>query len=138
MRSVADDTYNKRYNPWFYFGTSAIVEAEGRCALQTDGSSTETYGEIRRRYRIMPWITAALAQMPEDCRLIYDRLSASINDYETKIILSADDAAFERNVNELLALMDSLQVQTLEAYLSESIPRQYAQYQQRMKEMSTP
>lgn len=138
MRSVADDTYNKRYNPWFYFGTSAIVEAEGRCALQTDGSSTETYGEIRRRYRIMPWITAALAQMPEDCRLIYDRLSASIDDYETKIILSADDAAFERNVNELLVLMDSLQVQTLEAYLSESIPRQYAQYQQRMKEMSTP
>lgn len=138
MLSVANDTYNRTYNPWFYFGTSAIVEAEGRCALQADALSGSAYDEIRRRYRILPWVTAALAQMPEDCRLIYDRISASINDYEAKIILSADEAAFQRNLNEMLAYLEALQVETIEQHLSISIPEQYAQYQLRMKEMENP
>ena len=138
MLSVANDTYNHTYNPWFYFGTSAIVEAEGRCALQADALSGSAYDEIRRRYRILPWVTAALAQMPEDCRLIYDRITASIEDYEAKIILSADEAAFQRNLNEMLAYLEALQVETIEQHLSVSIPEQYAQYQLRMKEMKNP
>ncbi|MGN1020832.1 MAG: hypothetical protein ACI4O7_10760 [Aristaeellaceae bacterium] len=138
MESIASDSYNQTYNPWFYFGTSAIVEAEGRCALQENQLSADAYDEIRRRYRILPWVTAALAQMPEDCRLIYDRISSSIDDYEAKIILSADEAAFQRNLNEMLVYLDALQMDVLEAHLSQSIPEQYAQYQQRMKEMDLP
>ncbi len=138
MTSVANDTYTLTYNPWFYFGTSAIVEAEGRCALLEDQFSNAAYDEIRRRYRILPWVAAALAQMPEDCRLIYDRISASIDDYEAKIILSADDAAFQRNLNEMLAYLDALHVETIEQHLSVSIPEQYTQYQLCMKEMEDP
>lgn len=138
MQSVFADTYHQSYNPWFYFGTSAIVEAEGRCALQTEHLSDQTYQEIRQRYRILPWVTIALAQMPEDCRLIYDRITATIDDYETKTILSADEDAFQRNLNEMLAYLDALHVETLEEHLSASIPEHYEQYQQRMKEMESP
>lgn len=138
MQSIASDSYNQTYNPWFYFGTSAIVEAEGRCALQGDKLSGAAYDEIRQRYRILPWVAAALAQMPEDYRLIYDRITASISDYETKIILSADEAAFQRNVNEMLTYLEALNVERIEQHMSDSIPEQYRQYQQRMKEMGSP
>lgn len=135
LKSVAEGTYNTLYNPWFYFGTSAIVEAEGRCALQGDKLSGKAYEGIRQRYRIYPWMTAAIAQMPQECRLIYDRISASIDDYETKIILSADDEAFSRHMTEMLLYLDALDVVELEAHLTKSIPTQYEQYQQRMKEV---
>lgn len=134
-KSLAEGTYNELYNPWFYFGTSAIVEAEGRCALQEGGLSAEAYEGIRQRYRILPWMTAAIAQMPQECRLIYDRVTASIDDYETKIILSADDEAFERHMTEMLLYLDALNVGELEAHLTQSIPAQYERYQQRMKEV---
>lgn len=138
LDSVADSTYNTRYNPWFYFGTSAIVEAEGRCALQGRWLPAKAYQSIRQRYRILPWMTAAIAQMPKEDRMIYDRLSASIDDYETKIILSATTEAFERNMNELLTYMDAMGVSSLEALMSVSITEQYRQYQRRMEEVGGP
>lgn len=135
LDSVKAGTYNTLYNPWFYFGTSAIVEAEGRCALQEGGLSVEAYEGIRQRYRILPWVAAAIAQMSDEDRLIYDRIATSIDYYENKIILSADDAAFERHMTELQLFLESLDVASLEKNMTQSIAQQYDRYQQRTGEV---
>lgn len=138
MRSVADNTYNTAYNPWFYFGTSAVVESEGRCALQRDFLPVETYDAIRRQYRIYPWIASAIAHMPADVRVIYNRLTETMLEYETKIILSADEASFERNFDEMLTYLEVMKVAQLEAWINDAIPREYESYHQWMEDVTAP
>lgn len=138
MRSVADNTYNTAYNPWFYFGTSAVVESEGRCALQRDFLPVETYDAIRCQYRIYPWIAAAIAHMPIDIRVIYERLTNSMPEYETKIILSADDASFERNFDVMLTYLEVMEVARLESWMTNAIPQEYESYHQCMEDVTAP
>lgn len=133
LRSVAEGSYNTEYAPWFYFGTSAIVEAEGRCALQGDDLPVETYNAIRQQYHILPWVAAALSQLSPECRSIYDLLSTAVIDHENKIILSASDEAFERNYQDMLSYLSIQQVELLEEAMTQSVPEQYERYQQRMK-----
>ena len=138
MRSVADNTYNTAYNPWFYFGTSAVVESEGRCALQRDFLPVETYDAIRCQYRIYPWIAAAIAHMPIDIRVIYERLTNSMPEYETKIILSADEASFERNFDVMLTYLEVMEVARLESWMTNAIPQEYESYHQCMEDVTAP
>ncbi len=138
LRSVAEGRYNTEYAPWFYFGTSAVIESEGRCALQGDNLPVETYDAIRRQYHILPWMAAALAHLEPECRGIYDLLTTAIIEQENRIILSDSDEAFEKNYQDMLTYLMTQQVETLEAEMTRSIPEQYERYQQRMKGAEEP
>lgn len=134
QQSIIDNTYTMRYQPWFYFGTSAIVESEGRCALQGVDISQETYDAIRGLYHIKPWITAALPKSGTELAATYEYIQSMMDSYETKILLSADDEAFERNYQEMMDYLDAMHIEDIEAYLTERIPEEYARYQQRAEE----
>lgn len=137
-RSIADGTYNDRYNPWFYFGTSAIIESEGRCALLGENLCQDTYDAIRETYHIFPWMTAALPKSSTPLGSVYEHILSVIDNYETKIILSTDDAAFQQNYREMMTYLDAMDIAALEAYMTENVPLEYARYQTRMKGADEP
>ncbi len=122
LQTIVQDTYNTVYNPWFYFGASAIVESEGRCALMDISDYQNTYTAIREGYRNLPWITAATPQEGTREKEIYDRINAGALTYETKIILSDTDAVFEANFAEYMNWLEALGVKQLEDFMSLKIP----------------
>ena len=128
LDTVSNDTYDKVYNPWFYFGASAIVEAEGRCALMDISDYENTYTAIRKGYQNLPWITAAIPGEGTREREIYDRVTAGAITYETKIILSDTDKAFVDNYTEYMNWLGALDIQALETYMSGAIPLEMRNY----------
>ena len=128
LDTIADDTYNNMYNPWFHFGASAIVESEGRCALMDISDYEDTYAAIRSGFRNLPWITAALPLEGTQEKEIYDRIKSAATVYETKIILSDTDSAFEAVFDEYMQYLNALGVDRLEAYMSRRIPEVMRNY----------
>ncbi len=122
LDSIVSETYDTEYNPWFYFGASAILESEGRCALMDISDYKDTYTAIRKGYKNLPWITAAVPQEGTLEREIYDRITAGAITYETKIILSDTDKAFEESFLEYMNWLNALNITALEDYMTKSIP----------------
>lgn len=122
MQTLVDETHNAIYNPWFYFGASAIVESEGRCAQLDFANYEGAYTLIREQYRNQPWIVAAMPTEGDPEKEIYDRIMAVVDTQETKVIISETDEAFEVNYREYMALLDALGAATLEGSLSATIP----------------
>ena len=128
LESVNNGTYNAVYNPWFYFGTSAIIEAEGRCALLGDLLPVETYRVIRESYHNHPWIASAIFNLPEAQLNQYNRIETMLTDYENKVILSADDDSFEQNFREMQDYLEDMGIADIEASMDRLIPEYYSHY----------
>jgi len=120
--TLVNDTYNAVYNPWFYFGASAIVESEGRCALLDFADYEETYTAIRNLYENRPWIVAAMPLEGTREGDVYDRAMAIANISETKIIVSETDEAFAINLREYLSALETLDIEALESYMTRNVP----------------
>jgi putative aldouronate transport system substrate-binding protein len=121
LDSIADDTYTKTYNPWFYLGGSAIHEAEGRCMLLPWDLYEKPYTAIRKSYRNQEWVAAALPMGDEAENEIYKRISNSVSSYESKVVLSATDDDFETAFSEYMNDMVLMDVERLERYMTEEI-----------------
>lgn len=126
--SIREDAYVAGYNPWFHLGASAIVEAEGRCALLDYEDYEQTYAEIRALYRNLPWIVASMPKEGAAERDVYDRAASMAISAETRIILSEGDDAFEANFGEYMRQLDAMGIASLEAYMSREIPVVMDQY----------
>ena len=122
LQSIADNTYTQRYNPWFYLGASAIFESEGRCGMLPWELYEKPYSEIRQKYRNLSWIAAAMpiGGIPE--HEIYKRISGSVENYETRLILSETDEDFENAFDRFMKDMNMMGVERLEEYMTKKIP----------------
>ncbi|MGA2977228.1 MAG: hypothetical protein ABSF77_18125 [Spirochaetia bacterium] len=131
MDSVANGTQNQVYDPWFYFGGSAIAEAFGRCASHQnyDKYDAAPYKAITKLHENDPWITAALPVSGTDEKTILDTIVAMVPNFEAKVIMSASDADFQNNYNAYMAAAKSAGMQKLEAYMSKKIPEVQKRYQ---------
>ncbi len=122
MDAISTGTHNYVYNPWFYFGASAIVESEGRCAFLDFVDYEKPYTLIREQYRNQPWVVAAMPLEGSREKEIYDTAMAMAQNFETRIIVSETDEAFETLYQEYMRLLESLPIAQLEAYVTEQIP----------------
>lgn len=120
--TLANNTYDAVYNPWFYFGASAIVESEGRCALLDIADYEKPYTAIRNLYDNRPWIIAAMPQEGTREKDIYDRATAVATISETKIIISETDEAFEANLRDYTDALEALDIEALEGYVTRNVP----------------
>jgi putative aldouronate transport system substrate-binding protein len=128
-QATLDDTLATQYNPWFYFGGSAIVEAVGRYAVLDPAVYETPYSEIREIYQNQPWITAALPSGDSQERETFRRISDTLNDYEMNIVLTNSDFEFEETWNAFQQDLSLMGIDALNKYMCEKIPLIYKQYQ---------
>lgn len=128
MASLQDNSYTLLYNPWFHFGSSAVLESEGRCALLPFDDYSEAYGSIRQLYVNEPWITAAAPKGDSPEKRMYDRILSAENDQETYILVSESEAAFQARWDAYQDSLIQMGVASLEAFMNEAIPVQQARY----------
>lgn len=128
LKSVKNNTNNTTYNPWFYFGGSAIVEAVGRYAALDKENYEDTYKKVRQSYINYPWMVSAMPLAGEPEKDIYNKITNMTNSYETKLILSQTDNEFERNYSTYISDMDKMGALQVEAYMTQSIARIKSHY----------
>lgn len=128
VNSIENGTADEKYNPWFYFGGSATVEAIGRCAVLDWGLYGPAYDPIRESFENQPWIAASLPAEFTPERDAYDRIMACIPSYEAKVILSDTDELFQRNFAEYQETVELLGSGALEEYMSKKIPEARKNY----------
>lgn len=121
MAASTDETaFYGIYNPAFAFGVSAVVEAEGRCAVLPEDYRA-VYPLINELVRVEPWITYGMPTGDTEEKVILDKFNDYILNVEPKIILSESDEEFDANYNEMMANAKSIGIDTLEAYLTEHV-----------------
>ena len=117
-QSIEDNTNSTIYNPWFYFGGSKILEAESRCANEPE-SFQETNNLIRESYINEPWYAYATPKVNDgDWKVLYDKMVDEVKTGQVKVILSADDAEFDRNYQEFINRLDSIHVDSLAEFMT--------------------
>lgn len=128
LDSVARNSFAREYNPWFYFGGSAIVEAMGRYAVLNTEDYEQTYDAIRENYENYPWVVAALPTAGQPEKEIYDKIMSNYVTYETKTILSVADEEFEENYRSFMDHLEKSGVLQLEEFMTKSIKERKPQY----------
>lgn len=117
-KSVENDTQKSIYNPWFYFGGSKILEAEARCAVEPENFQISN-DAIRESYQNEPWYIYATPKSRDgDYKVIYDKMVDLVKTGQAKVILSADDAEFEKNYNEFISQLDAIDVDSLAEFMT--------------------
>lgn len=115
--SIDDNTNTQKYNTNFYFGGSKILEAEARCAVQPEQYQA-TNDAIRESYDNQEWYVYATPKTSDgDYKVIYDKMRDYIKTGQAKVILSADDAEFEKNYEEFIQQLDSMDVDSLAEWM---------------------
>lgn len=126
--SEDENEFYAKYNPAYAFGASAVVEAEGRCAVLPEDYRA-VYPQITALVKVEPWLAAGMPQGDSDEKVIMDKLNDMIKNFEPQIILSETDEDFEARYNEMLANADAIGIDTLEAYLTEHVLAAKALYE---------
>lgn len=117
-----------KYNPAFFFGTSAVVESEGRIAFLPQ-EYQDVYEEIRDLMVVCPWMTYALPDNEDDEKVIYDKIEDMIKNTEVKIILSATPEEFEANYNEMVENAQKIGIVKLESFMTSNVKEAKKVYQ---------
>ena len=118
--STDDNVFYTKYNPAFYFGTSAAVESTGRTAVLPEDYRA-VYNEFKPMMEYNPWIGHALPTGDIEERNILTRLTDLWENFEVRVFLSASSDEFERNFNEYIANANQIGVSALEAYMTEEV-----------------
>lgn len=116
--SIDNNTNTQEYNTNFYFGGSKILEAAARCAVQPEQYQASN-DSIRESYDNQEWYAYAAPKTADgDYKVTYDKMTDYIKTGQAKVILSADDAEFEKNYEEFIAQLDALNVDELAEWMA--------------------
>lgn len=125
--SSDDKVFYTKYNPAFFFGTSACTESEGRIStLPKD--YLEPYAKIRAMVKVAPWMTAALPKGDAQEKVILDKITDLVTNSEVKVILSNSDEEFNNNFQGMLKNADQIGISKLEDYMTKSVATQKGLY----------
>lgn len=119
--AMENGTHDKKWNPYFYFGGSEIVEADSRCATHKPEWNAEAYAIIRDRYDNYPWIQAALPSGDSDEKIIWDEYQELLDTYEHKIIMADSEEGAKELIAEFQKYAESIGLSDLEAYMTTQI-----------------
>lgn len=123
-----EKVFYTKYNPAYALGASAVVEAEGRCAVLPDDYRA-VYPAITALCKVEPWISYGKPQGEMDEKIIMDKLEDLLKGAEPKVILSETDEEFENNYNTMMNNAKSIGIDKLEAYLTEHVLAAKALYE---------
>lgn len=116
--SIDNNTNTDEYNTNYYFGGSKILEAAARCAVQPQQYQASN-DAIRESYDNQEWYAYAVPKAADgDYKVIYDKMTDYVKTGQAKVILSADDAEFEKNYGEFISQLDAMDVDSLAAFMA--------------------
>lgn len=116
--SIDNNTNTQLYNTNFYFGGSKILEAEARCAVQGE-QYQDSNDAIRESYDNQEWYVYAEPKASDgDYKVTYDKMKDYVKTGQAKVILSADDAEFEKNYEAFIDQLDAMNVDGLAAFMA--------------------
>lgn len=115
--SIDNNTNTSEYNTNYYFGGSKILEAAARCAVQPQQYQASN-DAIRKSYDNQEWYIYATPKTSDgDYKVIYDKMVDYVKTGQAKVILSADDAEFDKNYEEFIRQLDALDVDSLAEFM---------------------
>lgn len=118
QKSIDNNTNTEEYNTNYYFGGSKILEAEARCAVQPEQYQASN-DAIRETYDNQEWYVYASPKASDgDYKVTYDKMTDFVKTGQAKVILSADDAEFEKNYNEFISQLDAMDVDSLAEWMA--------------------
>lgn len=126
--STDESTFYKKYNPAFFFGTSAAVEATGRIAVLPEDYRA-VYQDFRPLMDYCPWMRYAEPKGDIEEKTILTKLTDLRDSNEVKVFLSASDEEFEKNYEEYIANARQIGVEQLEAFMTEGVADAKTLYQ---------
>lgn len=115
------DFQNSKYNTWFYFGGSEIVEANSRCATTDPKYVADAYAVMRERFDNWPWVMAALPKGESDEKIIYDKIEDLRKTSEAKAILAASEEECRAIFADFEKTAEQIGMAELEEYMNEQI-----------------
>ena len=118
--SADDNIFYTKFNPAFFFGTSAAVEATGRIAVLPDYYRS-VYEYFRPFMVFNPWIGHALPTGDIEERHILARLTDLWESFEVRVFLSSTEEEFERNFSEMINNAHQIGIEQLEAFMTEEV-----------------
>lgn len=121
---------NSKYNTWFYFGGSEIVEAISRCATTDPKYVKEAYEVICERFDNWPWVMAALPKGDSDEKVIYDKIEDLRKTTEAKCILAGSEEECRQLYADYVATAERIGMADLEEYMNEQIEAMMPMFQQ--------
>lgn len=124
------DFQNSKYNTWFYFGGSEIVEANSRCATTDPKYVADTYAVIRERFDNWPWVMAALPKGESDEKIIYDKIEELRKTAEAKAILASSEDECRTIYADFVTTAERIGMEELEDYMNDQIEKMMPMFQQ--------
>lgn len=116
--SIDNNTNTEEYNTNFYFGGSKILEAAARCAVQPEQYQASN-DAIRKSYDNQEWYVYAEPKASDgDYKVIFDKMADYVKTGQAKVILSADDAEFDKNYEEFIKQLDAMDVDSLAEFMA--------------------
>lgn len=114
-----ENVFYTKFNPAYYFGISSVTEAVGR-ASGVSQNSLDVMDSVRKNLKLV--ISPALAAPKEDTdeKVVLDQINEYIKNQEVKVVLSATDADFQKNYDEMTATLNKLGVKKLEETLTKA------------------
>jgi len=107
--SLDEDLFNTKYCPRFFFGISPTVEAEGRAL--NDTPEVKAHNEkVRAIVEIQPELNLCLPAADTDASTLLAKLETMRQSAEVQCILSANDADFQTNYDNLIGQTQSIGV----------------------------
>lgn len=110
-----DGTLIEKYNPWYYLGGSAIVEAASRIHPEDAPLCADAYAKMLETYKNEPWLKAALPQGSGDDAILYAKYKELRLKYEKKMILSGGADEVDAIYAEFMKDAEAVGLATLDA-----------------------
>jgi putative aldouronate transport system substrate-binding protein len=120
--SLDQDLFYSKYNPAFYFGISPTVEAEGR-ALHDTEDVKEYNAKVRQLVEIQPELNLSLPAADTEANTILTKLENMRQTEEVKCILSANDAEFKTNFDNLIKQTKTIGVDAINSELNANMAK---------------
>ena len=127
--AAGSNEHNSKYNPWFYFGGSEIVEADSRCATTDPKWVAECYRVIRERFDNLPWVMAALPKGDSDEKVIYNKIEDLRSTTEAKVILAATTEEASAIFDQFIETEKQIGIDELDEFMKNEIDRILPQFQ---------
>lgn len=115
------DAQNSKYNTWFYFGGSEIVEAVSRCATTDPKYVADCYAVICERFDNWPWVMASYPMGEDDEKIIYDKIKELLNTAEAQAIMAASEEECRAVYADYLQKAERIGMDELNEYVNNTI-----------------
>ena len=115
------DAQNAKYNTWFYFGGSEIVEAVSRCATTDPKYVADAYAVICERFDNWPWVMASYPMGEDDEKIVFDKIKELLKTAEAQMILAPTEEEAKAIYADYVQKAERIGMEELNDYVNNTI-----------------